>query len=79
MSYLSLTSIHFNDSLKQDPNNGSISMATTSKQLVELAAEQKSINYFLCLFHSQLIRILYLTAKYNIKSVKPLSFFDTKV
>lgn len=50
-----------------------------SKQLVELAAEQKHVNYHLCLFHYQLVRILYLVIKYNIKPVKIFSFFDTKV
>lgn len=49
------------------------------KQLVELAAEQKPINYHLCLFQYQLIRILLLIVKYKMKSVKPYSFFDTKV
>lgn len=48
------------------------------KQLVELAAEQKYVNYHLCSFHCQLVRILYLVIKYNIKPVKPYSFFDTK-
>ena len=57
----------------------SLSNFSYSKQLVETAAEQKHINYYLCLFHYQLIRILYLIIKYNIKSAKPLSFFDTKV
>jgi hypothetical protein len=60
-------------------NKSSIANFSYSKQLVETAAEQKHINYYLCLFHYQLIRILYLIIKYNIKSAKPLSFFDTKV
>ena len=55
------------------------SSSNASKLFVEQAAEQKNINYHLCLFHYQLIRILYLIVKYNMKSVKPLSFFDTKV
>ena len=55
------------------------SSTSSPKLLVELASEQKHVNYHLCLFHYQLIRILYLIAKYNMKSVKTLSFFDTKV
>ena len=53
--------------------------SASAKQLVELAAEQKNVNYYLCLFHYQLIRILYLISKYSMKSVRPYSFFDTKV
>jgi hypothetical protein len=49
------------------------------KQLIELASEQKHINYQLCLFQYQLLRILFLAIKYNMKSVKPFSFYDTKV
>ncbi|RNA40948.1 rab3 GTPase-activating non-catalytic subunit-like, partial [Brachionus plicatilis] len=36
---------------------------SSNKQLVELAAEQKPVNYHLCLFQYQLIRILYLIGK----------------
>jgi hypothetical protein len=53
--------------------------ATSNKQLVELAAEQKYINYHLCLFHYQFIRLLYFLIKYNIKPVRALAFYDTKV
>ena len=52
---------------------------TTPKLLVELAAEQKHVNYHLCLFQYQLIRILFLIVKYKIKPAKPYSFYDTKV
>ena len=54
------------------------SIINSTKPLVELACEQKYVNYHLCLFQYQLIRILYLTIRYNLKSVRPLSFFDTK-
>ncbi len=71
------------DPMSNNPSGSSgkhsLANLANSKQLVELAAEQKHINYFLCLFHYQLIRILYLIIKYNIKSAKPYSFFDTKV
>ena len=67
-----------NQSRTDKPNTDS-SPSHSSKQLVETAAEQKHINYHLCLFHNQLVKILYLIVKYNIKPVKPLSFFDTKV
>lgn len=59
--------------------NSLSSLASSSKQLVELAAEQKFVNYHLCAFHYQLIRMLYLIIKFNMKPVKPYSFFDTKV
>jgi hypothetical protein len=63
-----------------EKENLDLSITTSkNKQLVEIAAEQKHVNYFLCLFHSQLIRILYLITKYDMKSTRPLSFFDTKV
>lgn len=52
---------------------------SSSKQLVEMAAEQKHVNYQLCLFQYQLIRILFLIVKYKMKSVRPYQFFDTKV
>ena len=55
------------------------STGTNNKLLVEVASEQKPINYHLCLFHYQHIRILYLVVKYNMKNIKPYSFFDTKV
>jgi hypothetical protein len=67
-----------NQSRTDKPSDSSPS-SNSSKQLVEKAAEQKHINYHLCLFHTQLVKILYLIVKYNIKPVKPLSFFDTKV
>ena len=52
---------------------------SSSKQLVEVASEQKHVNYHLCLFQYQLVRILYLTIRYNLKSVRPLSaIFDSK-
>jgi hypothetical protein len=54
-------------------------ISISNKQLVESAAEQKHINFHICLLQYQLIRIIYLIIKYNMKSVKPLTFFDTKV
>lgn len=77
-----ITSISTNMILSLASNTSALSVEkpkSASKQLVELAAEQKHINYNLCSFHYQLIRILYLIAKYNMKSVKPYAFFDTKV
>lgn len=55
------------------------SINNSNKPLVEIASDQKHINYHLCLFQYQIVRILYLIQKYNLKSVRPLSFFDTKV
>jgi hypothetical protein len=64
------------------PNNFELNSSTkinNGKQLAETASEQKPVNYHLCLFQYQLIRILYLIIKYSMKSARPLSFFDTKV
>ena len=58
--YLSLG----NRSEKSEPG-----VKNLSKPLVEVAAEQKHVNYHLCLFHYQLVRILYLIV--NIFSLAP--------
>ncbi len=79
MNLISTNLIINSNTINNDSSKSSLASLSYSKQLVETAAEQKHINYYLCLFHYQLIRILYLIIKYNIKSAKPLSFFDTKV
>ena len=83
MNLISTNLIINSNSNNNDTSNSNIKSSLAnfsySKQLVETAAEQKHVNYYLCLFHYQLIRILYLIIKYNIKSAKPLAFFDTKV
>jgi hypothetical protein len=66
------------EKLSLTSNQSEIKSSSSSKQLVELAAEQKQANYHLCLFHYQLVRILYLITKYNMKTVHPYAFFDTK-
>ena len=80
---INVSSVNASSSLIDPLANKSIinnsSTPLSSKLFVELASEQKHVNYHLCLFHYQLIRILYLIAKYNMKPVKLLSFFDTKV
>ena len=48
------------------------------KQVIEQAAEQKHVNYHLCVFHSQLIRILYFIMKFKIKPTRPFAYFDAK-
>ena len=60
-------------------NNTNSSVISSSKQFVELAAEQKYVNYHLCLFHYQLVRILFFIMKYSMKLIRPLALFDTKV
>lgn len=47
--------------------------------LVELALEQKHIHYPLVEHQSVLCTILYGIMKFSLKSVKPLSLFDSKV
>jgi hypothetical protein len=76
---ISVSSVNTSSSLTDPLINKMLPNSSSSKLLVELASEQKHVNYHLCLFHYQLIRILYLISKYNMKSVRPLSFFDTKV
>uniref|UniRef100_A0A8D0DZX4 RAB3 GTPase activating non-catalytic protein subunit 2 n=1 Tax=Salvator merianae TaxID=96440 RepID=A0A8D0DZX4_SALMN len=46
--------------------------------LVELALEQKHIHYPLAEHHSVLCTLLYGIMKFSLKSVKPLSLFDSK-
>ncbi len=77
-SFLSLNSLYYDETTSKQDTNYALPITVTPKQLVELAAEQKHVNYSLCLFHSQLIRILYLIVRYNMKLVRPLAFFDTK-
>jgi hypothetical protein len=60
-------------------NTYSMSSLNPVKQLVEQAAEQKHVNYHLCVFHYQLIRILFFIMKFNIKPTRPFAYFDTKV
>ena len=80
---LNISSVNTSSSLLDPLINKNMShkanWLTNSKLFVELAAEQKHVNYHLCLFHYQLIRILYLIVKYNMKPVRPLQFFDPKV
>lgn len=47
--------------------------------LVELALEQKHIHYPLVEHQSVLCIVLYGIMKFSLKSVKPLSLFDSKV
>lgn len=76
LSLLSPSSMSYNDD--SNTETYSLPVAAKPKQFVELAADQKHVNYFLCLFQMQLIRILYLIIKYNMKHTRPYSFFDTK-
>ena len=46
--------------------------------LVELVMEQKSANGHLVLHHDKLIQILYYIMYYHMKSIRPLSLFDSK-
>lgn len=93
IDYNDLTSVSTNMLLSLSNNDTSLALSKTkpsssslssmsgsgSKQLVELAAEQKHVNYHLCAFHYQLVRMLFLIIKFNMKPVKPFAFFDTKV
>lgn len=47
--------------------------------IVELALEQKRIHYPLVEHQFVLCTILYATMRFSLKSVKPLSLFDSKV
>ena len=47
--------------------------------LVELAAEQKPTNEELVEHHYSLCVLLHATLAFNLRAVKPLSLFDTKV
>lgn len=47
--------------------------------IVELALEQKHIHYPLVEHHSVLCSILYAVMRFSLKTVKPLSLFDSKV
>jgi hypothetical protein len=67
------------DNKRLNASSSISNFSSFQKPLVEIAAEQKHVNYHLCLFHYQLLRILYLIAKYDMKSVRPYAFFDTKV
>lgn len=47
--------------------------------IVELALEQKHIHYPLVEHHSVLCSVLYAVMRFALKTVKPLSLFDSKV
>lgn len=47
--------------------------------IVELALEQKHIHYALVEHHSILCSMLYAVMRFSLKTVKPLSLFDSKV
>lgn len=77
--------IENNSQLNEDLINQSLndplkptSLANDTKSLSEKSAEQKHINYHLCLFHTQLVRVLLFIIKFNIKTIRPLSLYDTK-
>lgn len=47
--------------------------------LVELAIDQRPTNYVLVCHHYYLATVMYAVFKYGLKSVKPLSLYDSKV
>lgn len=47
--------------------------------IVELALGQKPVHYPLVEHHSVLCSVLYAVMRFSLKSVKPLSLFDSKV
>lgn len=47
--------------------------------IVELALEQKHVHYPLVEHHSVLCSVLYAIMRFALKTVKPLSLFDSKV
>lgn len=47
--------------------------------IVELALEQKHTHYPLVEHHSVLCSVLYAITRFSLKTVKPLSLFDSKV
>ncbi|CAF0721618.1 unnamed protein product [Didymodactylos carnosus] len=71
-----LSAVLFRPNLLKPP------VASTDQQsilsVIELIMEQKQVNPHLVWHHYKLIRLLYYIMYYHMKSIKPMSMFDTK-